>query len=103
MSTGALDINTVHPIGAKILVRLYERPETVGSIILPDAFRKDYTLSCWEVVTAGPRASAVLGTELLPDDIIQTPSMAAVYVDSSDGHDYFMVEAAQVLALLRWK
>lgn len=83
-----------------ILVRRYVKPERLGSLILPEAYRGDRTQTLWEVEAAGPCVAepcaacrmrlheqggeaaewAGLGATLRRDDIIITLGWTAVEV-----------------------
>lgn len=95
----SIEIDKVRPLGHRILVRRYRKPEKVGSIILPDSVRDDFTLSLWEFVKAAPAALKFLGYDLQPDDIIQTRPMRGVFL----GDDFHaLIDAREVIGVIPW-
>jgi co-chaperonin GroES (HSP10) len=95
-------LNTVQPLGAKILARRYRKPLRVGSIIVPDTVAVDETMSLWEAVRCGPRVGDTLGFEPEPDDILRTEPWRGIYVAQIDSIDYFMLEARDVIGVVSY-
>lgn len=105
-----LDPRKLAPLGSRILATRYERPDRVGSLIIPETARTDYNRTLWEVVATGPRVAEVVGHELREDDILTTPASlrgrifaAGVYIGHFEGRDYFILEARDVTHVMRWK
>lgn len=100
-----LDIDSVRPIGERILVRRYEKPEQVRGIWLPEEARVDHTQSLWEVVRVSERAKEKLALELEPDDIIQTRPWRGIFLNESDAAEaprYAIIEAKEVINVIKW-
>ena len=51
-----LDPATMKILGARLMVRRYERPEMHGSIVIPEMARTDQSRTLWEFVKAGEGA-----------------------------------------------
>ena len=90
-----------------MLVRRYERPEKVGNIFLPKAYRTDLSGILWEFVRGHPPYESKdrmsygekLGTELTEGDIIQANStMAATDI----GQGFFLMRAGNVQCVHPW-
>lgn len=102
------DPDTVRPLGARILVRKYTRPEKVGSLFIPETAQHDDTNSLWEVVKWTPKAldivNALTARVLEEDDIIQTRPWRGEQlppnVDPSGKH--FLIDAHEVINLIQW-
>ena len=55
-----------------ILAKAYEKPESYGSIIIPESFLEDRTGTLWEVVRVSEGAMRTLGTDKIQaGDIIK--------------------------------
>ena len=92
--------------GAKALVKLYERPDQIGSILLPDKYRRDTTWTLWELIQCTEKFELEVGMKLEPDDIIQTLKRIPVHIGCDDaGVDYFIMDAASCgfRGYTRWK
>lgn len=86
-----------------LLVRKYEKPEKIGSILLNPAWRQDNSRSLWEVVQSSPEADAELRTELQPDWIVVTPPRSGVFVrHNSAGQEEYVIHAGSVLRVIPW-
>lgn len=94
-----IDLTTIRPLGERILVRRYEKPEKIGSIYLPDEARKDATQSLWEIVRASPEAESALGCALPADDILVTRPWRGLFID--DTHAF--LDAREVLQVIHWQ
>jgi len=100
-STSAfLDIDAVRPLGARVLVRRYEKPESVRGILIPRSYAHDDTLSLWEVVRSTAQSDDAVGATLLPDDIVQTRPWRGVAL--GDG-THFFINAHDILNVIPWK
>jgi len=64
-----------------ILVRKYEKPETIRGIWTNPAWRKDNSRALWEVIQSSPEADAMLQTTLEPDWLLITPPNSGVFFD----------------------
>ena len=101
-----LDPTTLKPVGPRMLVKLYERPNQIGSIILPDKFRRDLSFTLWEVVKPSAKFNDEVGLELKVDDIVQTLKRYPPYVgDGEDGTAYFIMDSRSCgfRGVTRWK
>lgn len=93
------DPSQIRPLGARILVRTYTKPETVKGLEIPEAYRADDTGSLWEVVgPMGPRVHEVLGITPAVGDLIKTPPFRGVHI----GADLYFIEAAEVASVYQW-
>lgn len=100
-----IDVSTIRPLGERILVRRYEKPEKIGSIILPDEVRADNTMSLWEVVEASAKAKELLGVDLEEDDILQTRPWRGTFLNElepGDGPRYAFINASEVINIIKW-
>ncbi len=102
-----IDPKTLQLLGSRILVKLYERPDKIGSILLPDKYRRDLSWTLWELVNKGNgEFEEQLGVKLQVDDIITTLKRIPVHVGCDDaGVDYFIMDAASCgfRGYTRWK
>lgn len=97
---------TLKLLGARALVRLYERPNKFGSILLPDKFKRDQTWTLWELVRCTAEFEHELGMKLEPDDILQTLKRIPVHIGCDEhGTDHFIMDAAGCgfRGYTRWK
>jgi len=97
---------TLTILGPRILVKLYERPDQIGSILLPDKYKRDHTWTLWEVVKPTSKFNEEVGLELKKDDILQTLKRIPVHVGCDDaGVDYFIMDAVSCgfRGYTRWK
>ena len=96
----ALEFNPdeVKPLGKKVFVKRYVKPEVVRGIIIPDAYRVDDTFSLYEWVRASQAAIEHLGHEPEEGDILVTAPWAAVMVD----REYGFLEAEQIRQVITW-
>ena len=97
---------TLKLIGARALVRLYIRPDQIGSILLPDKYRRDTTWTLWDLIQATEAFQEVVGCKLMKDDILQTLKRIPVYVGCDEqGIDYFIMDAhgCGFRGYTRWK
>lgn len=86
-----------------LLVRKYEKPERVGSILLNPAWRTDNSRSLWEVVQSSPEADAELRTPISPDWIVVTPPRSGVFVDyDALGRELYVIHAESVVRIIPW-
>ena len=82
-----------------MLVRRYERPEKVGSIFLPKAYRTDLSGILWEFIRGGSDYTDEIGIELTEGDILQAAStMAATDI----GQGFFLMRAGNVQCVHPW-
>lgn len=89
-----IDVDTIRPLGERILVKAYERPKEYGLLVLPDTHLQDKSWSLWEVVKASGRANDSLGVELGEGDILKTKVVTPVdthYHDVRDNRRLFFV------------
>jgi len=78
---------------AQVLVEPYTKPERVGSIYLPEAYKYDASWTLWESVRAGQGAADYLdGYELCPGDIIVTLRRLPPFVGEADGTRLFVMD-----------
>jgi len=59
-------------LGCSVLVRRYEKPHMLGSLLTPLEYRFDASWTLWEVVKSTNAADDFLGTPLQNDDILTT-------------------------------
>jgi co-chaperonin GroES (HSP10) len=100
-----LDLATIRPLGERILVKRYEKPEQIRGIWLSDDARIDGTLSLWEVVRATEKAEHVLGCDLAEDDIVQTRPWRGYFLNEmqpGEGARYAFIEAREVINVIKW-
>jgi hypothetical protein len=89
-----------------VLVRPYERPHQVGSILLPQTAYADPSAVYYEVVSAGDRTADAAGMELKPDDIVRLPRLEATVDtghDDLEGRPILACKASFIHAVTRWK
>ena len=98
MIASEIDHSTIRPIGKKLLVKRYVKPETARGIIIPDAYRVDDTFSLYEYVRGSEKATEILGYVPEEGDIIVTAPWAAVMID----REYGFLEAEQVRKIITW-
>ena len=97
---------TLKLLGARALVKLYERPDKYGSILLPDKFKRDQTWTLWELVQATDAFEQELGVKFEVDDIIQTLKRIPVHIGCDEhGVDHFIMDANSCgfRGYTRWK
>lgn len=107
MPTPLPDVSQIHPIGDRLLVRRYTKPETIRGIIVPEKFRTDTTLTLWEVVAVAPKALAQLGDDALAaDEIVITPGRRGMFVNEllpTFDPDYAFIRARDISKVIRWQ
>jgi len=98
-----------------LLCKRYQKPEQVGSIILPDHYRVDGTFTLWEFQEAGSWKPGnpdirewreYLPVDDLPKDtILRTRPFTGIFVPGSDRDEYYglwMVPAKEVDYVETW-
>jgi len=101
-----IDPHTLQLVGPRALMKLYERPNMIGSIHLPDKFRRDLTFTLWEVVKSSEKFNNEIGLDLKEDDIVQTLKRYPTYVgDTKEGTALFVMDARSCgfRGVTRWK
>ena len=101
-------VHSLRPMGPRVLVRRYERPEQIKGIWIPDQHRFDPTLSLWEVIRSTPKANEQLGYELELDDIVFTRPRAGIMLNEliphhPEGHLVAFMPASQIIKAIRWR
>lgn len=111
MIVSQVPVEDVEPIGERLIVRKYVKPEKVGSIWLNPAWRTDHSRALWEVVKVSERAQAffesdaAFGERLEEDWIVITQPNHGVHappVALSDGADAFLIHAQDVMKVIPW-
>ena len=95
-------------LGPSVLVRRYEKPERIGSILTPveSRYRFDASWTLWEVVKSCEMADEILGLKLLADDILTTLRRIPPSVGySAGGVQLFLmgVDHDLIRGVVRWQ
>ncbi len=95
-----LDITKVRPLRGRVVVRRYEKPETVHGLIIPEPWREDATQSLWELVSWAPDVEEELGIALTEGTIIQTRPYRGVAL--GDGI-HRVLKAEDIINIILWE
>lgn len=97
-----IDPDTIEPLGTRLFVQRYELPETVVSgtrddgseyeIVTPEAWRRDRSLSVWEVLKVGPEA----------DEAFRAGGGGIKVHDSYEGHVHEAFEVGDIIETAAW-
>ena len=96
----------IAPLGQRILVKVYERPETTpGGLIIPGTARIDDSWQLYEAVKASPKAEEFLGQRITEGDILRTNVCTPVGTGLTDGtedrRELFFITADQIRQVIR--
>ena len=91
-----IDPATMKILGDRLMVRRYERPEQVGSIIVPKMARTDQSRTLWEFIKAGE--DAILDIEMQVGDILRTRDETGIHI----GDGFWLIPSEQVEAIYTW-
>lgn len=91
-----LDPATMRILGKRLMVRRYERPEMVGSIVLPEMARTDQSSTLWEFVKAG--ATVDLDMEFNVGDILRTRAETGIPI----GDGFWLIPSDMVEGIVVW-
>jgi hypothetical protein len=102
-----LTSDDIEPLGTRMLVRKYRKPEKIGSIYINPAWAVDNSRALWEVVKAGkcrctkkrPNhcAECYLGMEIEEGTIVVTLPNRGVYACLWDEDEIFYLFAEEVM------
>ena len=91
-------------LGERLLVKRYHKPDKVGTIIIPDAYREDGTGTLWEFVKAAPKALRRLSLRSIPPGSILKVRFGHVVdsgvLDSDDLKELFFINAEDVSSIM---
>jgi len=93
-------------LGNSVLVKRYEKPEKIGSMLLPPAYRFDSSWILWEVVKSSAMATEFIGYPLLPDDILTTLRRIPPHVGFlEDATEVFVMglDNDTIRGIVRWR
>lgn len=91
-----IDPVTMKILGARLMVRRYERPEMHGLIVIPDMARTDLSQTLWEFVKAGE--GATLDMEMQVGDILRTRDETGIPI----GDGFWLIPSEQVEGVYTW-
>ncbi len=91
-----IDPSTMKILGARLMVRRYERPEMHGSIVIPDMARTDQSRTLWEFVKAG--SGVELDIEYEVGDILRTRDETGIHI----GDGFWLIPSEQVEGVYTW-
>lgn len=90
-------VSDIRPLGTRMLVRKYVRPERIGSLYVPPSFDVDNSRSLWEVVKSTEKANKYLGVGLQEGDLLVTLPNRGVYVEVDDAAEHYFLFAEEVV------
>ena len=93
-------------LGPSILVKRYEKPTQIDSILLPPDYRFDSSWTLWEVVKTCEKADDFIGYALKVDDILTTLRRIPTNVGiDKGGAELFVMglDSDLIRSILRWK
>jgi len=91
-----IDPATMKILGARLLVRRYERPEMHGSIVIPESARTDLSQTLWEFIKAG--IGTDLDMEMQVGDILRTRAETGIHI----GDGFWLIPSEQVEGVYTW-
>ena len=97
-----LKASDITPVGTRILVRKYTKPEKIGSIWLNPAWLVDNSRALWEVVKSTEKADKYTGLELLPDTILITMPNRGVFADLDEKIEHYFLFAEEIIKIIPW-
>lgn len=88
----------LEPLGTRILVRKYTKPEMIGSIHINPAWQVDNSRALWEVVKAPQAAKDYVGLDIQPDWILVTLPNRGLYVEGLwDAAEHYLLFAEEIV------
>ena len=89
--------------GSKLLAKKYTKPEMVGSLYVPDAWKEDNSRSLWEVHETTEGANAYLGMELGEEWILVTSPNSGVFLEhDAEGREIYLLAASSIVRVIPW-
>lgn len=101
-----LEADDIRPLGTRIIVRHYERPEeTPGGIVIPPSYQEDTGGELWEAVKWSDEAERYVGLKyamnLHEGMILRTKPLEPIEIEDSNG--LWIVSAEKIIGAIPWK
>ena len=87
----------IEPIGSRLLVRKYIKPEKIGSLYLNPAWLTDNSRALWEVVKISKKAEDYFGMKVKKDSIVITLPNRGVHYPLWDKEEHYFLFAEEVV------
>jgi len=95
--TKLLHAKDIKPLGTRMLVTKYKKPEKIGSLYLNPAWLVDNSRALWEVVATTPKANDYLGLEIEPGWILVTMPNRGLHSCLWDADEIYYLFAEEVV------